>query len=73
MFHDANLLPDTFTPLTHPDHHLISDKELANILEHKYKATKSRGLSKLPLQLLKFLGPKGIHSLASFLNDSAIR
>ena len=42
------------------------------MLQHQYKATKSRGNSKLPPQLLKFLGTAGIGSLATFLNESAI-
>jgi hypothetical protein len=41
-------------------------------LQYKYKATKSRGNSLLPPQLLKFLGKAGIGSLATFLNESAI-
>jgi hypothetical protein len=42
------------------------------VLQHQYKATKSRGNSRLPPQLLKFLGTSGINSLATFLNESAI-
>jgi hypothetical protein len=42
------------------------------VLQYHYKATKSRGASLLPPQLLKFLGPRGISSLATFLNESAI-
>jgi hypothetical protein len=72
MFHDEDITPDTYTPLTNPDHHLISYPELTYILDHKYKATKSRGLSTIPPQLLKFLGPAGVQSLATFLNASAI-
>ena len=48
IFHDEDIIPDSYTPLTNPDHHLISQAELASILDHKYKATKSRGLSTLP-------------------------
>ena len=47
-------------------------EEIKYILNYKYKATKSRGCSILPPQLLKFLGPAGIGSLATFLNESAI-
>jgi hypothetical protein len=72
IFYNNDIAPDTYTPLANPDQHHISCDELTGILEHKYKATKSRGLSKLPPQLLKFLGPKGIESLATFLNASAI-
>ena len=36
------------------------------------KLTASSGLSKLPLQLLKHLGPPGMQCLANFLNASAI-
>jgi hypothetical protein len=72
IFFDDDIIPDKYTPLTNPSDHHISTKELANILQYKYKADKSRGLSKLPPQLLKFLGTQGIQSLASFLNASAI-
>jgi hypothetical protein len=60
IFFDDDIIPDQYTPLTNPSDHHISTKELANILQHKYKADKSRGLSKLPPQLLKFLGTQGI-------------
>jgi Reverse transcriptase (RNA-dependent DNA polymerase) len=72
IFHDEDTIPDTYTPLTTPSDHHISTDELTTILRYKYKADKSRGLSKLPPQLLKFLGATGISSLASFLNASAI-
>jgi hypothetical protein len=72
IFHDEDIPQDHYTPLTNPKNHLITQPELTHILDHKYKATKSRGLSNLPPQLLKFLGPAGIQSLATFLNASAI-
>jgi hypothetical protein len=72
IFYKEDILPDTYTPLTNPTEHHISPKELTEILRNKYKAEKSRGLSKLPPQLLKFLGTEGIECLASFLNASAI-
>jgi hypothetical protein len=72
IFFDDDIIPDEYTPLTYPANHHISPAELTDILEHRYKATKSRGLSELPPQLLKFLGKTGIQSLATFLNASAI-
>ena len=48
LFHDEDLIPDHYTPLTTPEDHLISPEELTAILEKKYKAMKSRGLSTLP-------------------------
>jgi hypothetical protein len=72
IFYNEDIPPDTYTPLTSPSDHHISPEELTDILAHKYKASKSRGLSKLPPQLLKFLGPTGTQSLANFLNASAI-
>jgi hypothetical protein len=72
IFYDEDIIPDSYTPLTNPSQHHISTEELTTILEHKYKASKSRGLSKMPPQLLKFLGAPGIRCLASFLNASAI-
>jgi hypothetical protein len=72
FFYDDDIIPDQYTPISNPANHHISQSELAGILEHRYKATKSRGLSKMPPQLLKFLGTAGIESLATFLNASAI-
>ena len=72
IFFDEDIIPDEYTPLANPANHHISPTELTDILEHRYKATKSRGLSKLPPQLLKFLGKTGIQSLATLLNASAI-
>jgi hypothetical protein len=72
IFYDDDIIPDHYTPLANPENHHISTEELTDILKHKYKATKSRGFSKMPPQLLKFLGDTGISSLANFLNDSAI-
>jgi hypothetical protein len=48
IFHDEDIPPDIYTPLTNPENHLITQPELASILQHKYKATKSRGFSNLP-------------------------
>jgi hypothetical protein len=48
LFHDEDIQPDKYNPLTDPDHSLITPTELSYILDHKYKATKSRGLSILP-------------------------
>ena len=48
IFHDDTIPPDSYTPLINPIHHHISSNELTTILEHKYNATKSRGLSELP-------------------------
>jgi hypothetical protein len=72
IFQDESIPPDTFTPLTNPTDHHITPEELTEILRYKYKAAKSRGLSQLPPQLLKFLGAEGVTCLASFLNASAI-
>lgn len=60
IFFDANISPDIYTPLANADHHHITAEELTDILDHHYKASKSRGLSKMPPQLLKFLGTPGI-------------
>jgi hypothetical protein len=60
IFYDDDIIPDHYTPLTNPENHHISKEELTSILEHRYKATKSRGLSIMPPQLIKFLGTTGI-------------
>lgn len=72
IFYRDDIIPDSYTPLTHPASHHISPAELTDILDNHYNATKSRGSSRIPPQLLKFLGKKGTESLAHFLNDSAI-
>jgi hypothetical protein len=56
-----------------PETEYISQEELKEELQDNYKATKSRGNSVLPPQLLKFLGSAGIGQLARFLNESAIK
>jgi hypothetical protein len=48
IFHNEDIPPDIYTPLTNPTAHHISPHELSDILRHKYNAAKSRGLSKLP-------------------------
>jgi hypothetical protein len=42
------------------------------VLKNHFKANKSSGMSKMPLQLLKHLGTTGVESMAEFLNASAI-
>jgi hypothetical protein len=42
------------------------------VLKHHFKANKSSGMSKMPLELLKHLGSTGVKSMATFLNTSAI-
>jgi hypothetical protein len=48
IFYDENIPQDSYAPLTSPQTHHITQEELTIILEQKYNATKSRGLSKLP-------------------------
>ena len=48
IFHDEDIIPDKYTPLSNPANHNITQAELTEILEKHYKATKSRGLSKIP-------------------------
>ena len=52
--------------------HHITPAKLTTTLTHHFKADKSSGLSKLPLQLLKHLGPRGVSCVADLLNQSAI-
>ena len=42
------------------------------MIAKNFKAQKSSGLSHMPLQLLKHLGPAGIKCMATFLNESAV-
>jgi hypothetical protein len=48
IFHNKDIPPDTYHPLSNPTDHHISPHELSDILRVKYNAAKSRGLSKLP-------------------------
>ena len=50
----------------------VKIKELRLVLEEKFKANKSSGLSPMPLQLLKHLGAGGVDGLCAFLNASAV-
>jgi hypothetical protein len=72
IFFDHTIQPDAFTPLLDAADNHISKAELNDVLQHHFKANKSSGLSKLPLQLLKHLGPEGIQCMATFLNASAV-
>ena len=72
LFYDANIAKEQYKSLEAPPDKYITYDKLKHVLQQKYKATKSRGTSQLPPQLLKFLGSAGISSLATFLNESAI-
>jgi hypothetical protein len=60
IFMDATIPPDKFSPLENPTAHHITQAELTEVIQHHFKANKSSGLSRLPLQLLKHLGKEGI-------------
>ena len=72
MFYDETIPPDGYTALADAAAHHITTAELTDTLKHRFKANKSSGLSKLPLEVLKHLGPAGFSCLAAFLNASAI-
>jgi hypothetical protein len=72
IFSRDDIEPDTYKPLLPEHNQNITERELQHVLKHKYNAGKSRGLSRMPPQLLKFLGSAGIRVLASFLSESAI-
>jgi hypothetical protein len=64
FFYDASIPPDSYTPLSQAATQHISPAELTAVLAHNFKANKSSGLSCVPLQLLKHLGPQGIKCMA---------
>jgi hypothetical protein len=72
QFYNKLKAKDEYKPLKDPTKEYITQAELQGVLKHQYKATKSRGNSLLPPQLLKFLGTAGIGCLATLLNESAI-
>jgi hypothetical protein len=72
MFFDESIPLDDYTALTDATAHHITTAELTDTLKHRFQANKSSGLSKMPLELLKHLGPAGISSVAELLNVSAI-
>jgi hypothetical protein len=72
IFYDATIPEDKYTPLVNKEDNYISAKELTEVIKHKFKANKSSGLSPMPLQLLKHLGHRGIESMTTFMNKSAI-
>jgi hypothetical protein len=72
IFYDETIPADTFTPLTQAETQHISPEELTAVLKHNFKANKSSGLSGMPLQILKHMGPAGVKCMATFLNKSAV-
>jgi hypothetical protein len=72
IFYDQAIPPDEYTPLTDASQNYITQEELSTILQHHFKANKSSGLSKMPLQILKHMGKLGTACMADFLNASAI-
>lgn len=72
IFYDDKITSDTFTPLENAPASHITPAELTAVLQHNFKANKSSGLSKMPLRILKHMGPPGVKCLTKFLNESAI-
>ena len=72
IFYNADIPMDEFTPLKNDAENYITPAELINVLHHHFKANKSSGLSKMPLEILKHLGPPGVTCMTTFLNESAI-
>lgn len=68
LFFDPSLPPDQLSDLPFGHAFEFTHKELAWVLDHRFKSNKSSGLSPLPLQLLKFMGKKGQVVLCDFLN-----
>ena len=62
-----------FTPLKNDAANYITPAELTTVLHHHFKANKSSGLSKMPLEILKHLGPPGVKCMTTLLNESAIK
>ena len=73
ILYNAAIPPDKFMLLKNDAANFITLAELASDLHHHFKENKSSGLSKMPLQVLKHLGPTGIACMTTFLNDSAIK
>ena len=72
IFYDASIPPDVYILVANAATHHITPAELTSTLTQHFKADKSSGLSKLPLQLLKHLGPRGVSCVADLINHSAI-
>jgi hypothetical protein len=72
MFFDESIPPDSYTALADATANHITEAELTDTTKYRFKANKSSGLSKMPLELLRHLGPAGISCVAAFLNASAI-
>lgn len=72
LFHDPTIPPDHFSHLQVPEDHIITAEELTHVTAKHFHANKSSGLSPLPLQLIKHIGPAGNIPMARFLNESAI-
>jgi hypothetical protein len=72
LFFDASIAEDKFTPLNAAPKFHVSAGELASMLAQNFKTEKSSGLSDMPLQVLKHMGPAGLECLAHLFNRSAI-
>lgn len=57
IFYDEKIQEDIYEPIVNKEAHYITTAELTNVIQNKFKANKSSGLSKMPLQLVKNLGP----------------
>jgi hypothetical protein len=73
LFFDPTLPPDEFLLPPPSPQLLITPGELRETLQKNFKANKSTGLSKVPLQLLKHLGGGSVACFANFLNNSAVK
>jgi hypothetical protein len=49
IFYDETIKEDVYTPIANKEENYIQPAELLNIIQHKFKANKSSGLSAMPL------------------------
>ena len=72
LYYNNDLPVDKFQLPENINKARITTAEVTNILESHFKVNKSTGLSRLPLQCLKWLNKMAHPVIADFLNKSAI-
>jgi hypothetical protein len=72
LYYKNDIPADHFTLPEDINKAKINTEEVKYVLESQFKANKSTGLSKMPLQCLKWLDTEAHPAIADFLNKSAI-
>jgi hypothetical protein len=72
LYYNEQLPEDRFELPVDIEKAKVTTQELQTVLELHYPANRSTGLSHMPTQCIKWLGPKALPTIAEFINKSAI-